>query len=320
MHILITGALGNIGSSTLAALQGRGHHISCFDLPTRVNRRLAQRLPSTVRMCWGDVRHSHDLALAIADQDMVVHLAAIIPELSHTGERSEQAPALAYAVNVGGMQNLIAVAQAMSRPPAVIFTSSLHVYGLTQHLMPPRKTDEAAYPVEHYAKQKMACEALLRESGLRWAVLRLGVALPVQLILDPAMFLTPPSNRIEFVHTRDVGVAIANAVENHGVWGRVWLIGGGPRCQVRYGDMLDAFMRLLGQAPLPLAAFNTVDYSVDWLDTQDSQHLLNYQQRTYDDYLQEMTHLLARWLPLVRFCSPVVRWLMLRQSPYLRRK
>ena len=318
MHILITGALGNIGKSTLAALQGRGHRLSCFDVPTRRNRQLAKRLPSSVRMHWGDIRQPCDIAKALSDQDVVVHLAAILPELSHSGERSELKPAVAYTVNVGGMQSLIAAVASMSQPAAILFTSSLHVYGLTQHLAAPRRADDPVHPVEHYAKQKMACEALLCESGLRWAVLRLGAAIPVQLILDPAMFLIPPSNRIEFVHTLDAGMAIANAVETEAVWGRVWLIGGGARCQLRYGDMLNDFMQFIGQAPLPAQAFNTVDYSVDWLDTAESQQLLNYQQRSYNDYVQDLSRLLGLWLPLVRLFRPVVRWVILRQSPYLR--
>ena len=316
MNILITGSMGNIGSSTLAALQGRGHRITCFDLPTRVNRRLAKRLPSDVRMCWGDIRQAADIAAAVVNQEVVVHLAAIIPELSHTGERSEGRPDAAFQVNVGGMKNLIAALQAMPVPASIVFTSTLHVYGLTQHLLPPRSVHDPVKPVEHYAQHKVACEALLRESGLRWVVLRLGAAIPIQLVMNPAMFLIPLTNRIEYVHTLDVGVAIANAIETEAVWFKTLLIGGGERCQLRYGDMLGAFMQVLGQAPLPQQAFNTVDYSVDWLDTRESQQLLKYQQRTYDDYVHALTDLLGPWLPLVRWCRPVVRWLILRQSPY----
>ena len=316
MNILITGSMGNIGSSTLAALQGRGHRITCFDLPTRANRRLAKRLPTDVRMCWGDIRQAADIAAAVVNQEVVVHLAAIIPEMSHTGERSEGRPDAAYQVNVGGMKNLISALQAMPVPASIVFTSTLHVYGLTQHLAPPRSVHDPVKPVEHYARQKVVCEALLRESGLRWTVLRLGAAIPIKLIMDPAMFLIPLTNRIEYVHTLDVGVAIANAIQTQEVWFKTLLIGGGERCQLRYGDMLNAFMQVLGQAPLPKRAFNTVDYSVDWLDTRESQQLLKYQQRTYDDYVHALTALLGPWLPLVRWCRPVVRWLILRQSPY----
>ena len=230
MNILITGSMGNIGTSTLTALQGRGHRITCFDLPTPVNRKLAKRLPCDVRMCWGDIRQAADIASAVANQEVVLHLAAIIPELSHTGERSEDKPDAAYQVNVGGMKNLIAALQAMPVPASIVFTSTLHVYGLTQHLAPPRSVHDPVKPVEHYARHKVACEALLRESGLRWTVLRLGAAIPIQLVMNPAMFLIPLTNRIEYVHTLDVGVAIANAIETEEVWFKTLLIGGGERC------------------------------------------------------------------------------------------
>lgn len=217
MNILITGPMGNIGSSTLAALQGRGHCLTCFDLPTLANRRLAKRLPLDVRMCWGDIRQVGDITAAVVNQEMVVHLAAIIPELSHTGERSESMPDAAYQVNVGGMKNLISALQAMPESASIIFTSTLHAYGLTQHLEPPRRVHDPVNPVEHYAQHKVACEVLLHESGLRWTVLRLGAAIPIQLVMNPAMFLIPLTNRIEYVHTLDVGVAIANAIETEAV-------------------------------------------------------------------------------------------------------
>ena len=318
MNVLITGSMGNIGTSTLAALQGRGHRITCFDLLTRVNRQLAKRLPAEVRMCWGDIRQAADIAAAVVNQEVVVHLAAIIPEVSHTGHRSEENPSLAYDVNVKGTQNLIAAVKAMPVAASMVFTSTLHVYGLTQHLAPPRKVQDPVNPTDHYARHKVACEAMLRESGLRWAILRLGVAVPLKVILSPAMFLIPPSNRIEYVHTLDAGVAIANAIETEAVWGCIWNIGGGPRCQLRYEDMLGTFMQLIGQAPLPVAAYNSVDFCVDWLDTQESQLLLNYQQHTYDDFIKAMTLCLRPWLALIRFFRPVVRWVILRQSPYLR--
>ena len=76
MRLLITGALGNIGTSTLVALQGRGHRITCFDVPTRQNRRLAKRLFPDVRMYWGDIRSESDVAQAV-----VAHLLFHLDEV-----------------------------------------------------------------------------------------------------------------------------------------------------------------------------------------------------------------------------------------------
>ena len=319
MNILLTGAFGNIGISTLKALAGRGHRVRCFDLACRTNRRLALKHATHMEVVWGDVRRIEDLQRAVQDQDLVIHLAAILPELSHTGHRSEQDTDLAYAVNVGGMRNLLQVLQAMPQPARIIFTSTLHVYGRTQHLTAPRTIDCALNPVESYAQQKVMCEQLLRDSGLQWAVFRLAAALPVRLVLRQAMFQFPLHNRIEFIHTLDVGMALANAVDKDVLWGKLWLVGGGAPCQLRYGEMINQVMTLLGQKPLPPELFSQVDYSVDWLDTADSEQLLHYQQRTYADYVSDLKSLLGPRLYGIRLCRLPVRAVLLLLSVLAKR-
>lgn len=314
MKILLTGAFGNIGISTLKALAGRGHQVRCFDLPTRANQQLAAKFAKGLEVHWGDIRQAEVVQAAVAGQELVLHLAAIIPELSHNGQKSEKDPVLAHAVNVGGMRNLIEALQAMPEPAKVVFTSTLHVYGRTQHLAPPRTTSCPVNPIETYAKQKILCEDLLRQSDLQWSVFRLGAAIPVRLVFDRAMFLIPQHNRIEFVHTRDVGLALANAVDKDNIWQMVWLIGGGSRCQMTYGCMINQVMALLGQKPLPSAIFSKVDYSVDWLDTSASQQLLRYQQRTFEDYVSELHTMLGDKLYWIRLLRPLVRQALLLRS------
>lgn len=320
MNILLTGAFGNIGISTLKAMAGRGHRIRCFDLPCRTNRRLALKHASDMQVVWGDMRRIEDLQRAVQDQDLVIHLAALIPELSHTGQNSEQHPALAQAVNVGGMRKLLQVLKAMPKPASILFTSTLHVYGRTQQLPPPRTIDCAVNPVELYAKQKVICEQLLMDSGLQWAVFRLAAAIPVRMVFSRAMFQVPLHNRIEFVHTLDVGMALANAVDQDLLWGKRWLIGGGAQCQLTYGDMLNQVMALMGQAPLPAKLFSPVDYSVDWLDTAQGQQLLHYQQRTYADYVSDLQTILGARLYWIRLCRLPIRLALLLLSVVAKRR
>ena len=314
MNILITGAFGNIGTSTLRALAGRGYRVRCFDLPTRANQRLAAKHAVDCEVVWGDIRDFDDVQRAVYRQDMVLHLAAIIPAQSHTGAQSEKQPILAYAVNVGGMRNLIEAIQRMPIPARIIFTSSLNVYGRSQHLPPPRTAQCPVHPVDNYAKHKVMCEEMLRESELEWAVFRVAAAMPVKLVFEKAMFLIPQHNRMEFVHTRDVGYALANAVEKTNLWGMVWLIGGGVRCQFTYGCMLNQIMGLLGQKPLPAGIFSKLDSCFDWLDTKASQQLLRYQKRTFDDYVSEIHTLLGDQLIWLRLFRPLVRKVILLRA------
>ncbi|MGC8781976.1 MAG: SDR family NAD(P)-dependent oxidoreductase, partial [Anaerolineae bacterium] len=184
---------------------------------------------------------------------------------------------------------------------------------------PPRTTDEPIHPVEHYARHKAACEEMIRASGLRWAILRLAATFPLALKLDPGMFDVPPDNRMEFVHTRDVGLALANAAGSDAIWGKTLLIGGGPTCQHIFGDMVARIMGAMGLEMLPREAFATVPFATDWLDTAESQRLLRYQTRTLDDYLRDMTRLLGPRLFFVRLFKSLVRRSLLAQSPHWRR-
>ncbi len=319
MKVLLTGAFGNVGVSAIEALLQQGHTIRCFDLRTPANERTARRYRGHIEVFWGDLRVPADVVTAVAGVDVVLHVAFIIPKMSHTGIESELRPDFAEAVNIGGTRNLIQALQAQPAPPRLVFTSSLHVYGRTQHLAPPRTIAEIPEPIEHYARHKVQCEEMIRASGLTWAILRLAATLPIALKLDPGMFDVPLANRMEYVHTRDVGLALANAVSSEAIWGKTLLIGGGPRCQHVFGDMVARIMGAMGLDMLPQEAFATVPFATDWLDTEESQRLLRYQTRTLDDYVRDIARLLGPRLAFVRLFKPAVRRSLLAQSPHWRR-
>lgn len=322
MNVLLTGPFGNIGTSALEELLRRGHRVRCLDLRTRANLRVAgqflRQFPGQVEVCWGDLRRPEDVARAVEGQDVVVHLAFIIPKLSRTGRGSEDDPDWAREINVGGTRHILEAMAAQPTPPRILFTSSVHVYGRTQDRPLPRTVDDPLQPTEHYSEHKIACEEMIRQSGLEWAIFRLAACLPVRLILDPGMFDVPLDNRIEFVHRRDVGLAIARALEREEVWGRVWLIGGGPRCQFTYGELVERVLGALGVGMLPPEAFSSIPFAVDWMDTEASQRLLDYQHHTLDDYIQDMVHALGYRRHLIQAFRPLARTYLLSRSPYLR--
>ncbi|UCF62210.1 MAG: NAD(P)-dependent oxidoreductase [Anaerolineaceae bacterium] len=315
MKILLTGAFGNIGTSTLEELIKRGHHVTCFDIKTKANENVAQNLNGKAEILWGDLRVRRDVAAAVRDQDAVVHLAFVIPRLSATGISSEDDPQWAKDINVGGTCNLIEGIKAQPHPPKILFSSSLHVYGKTQHLPPPRNINDIPQPIEHYAKHKVECEELIKDSGLDWTIFRLGASLPMRLVLDPAMFEVPLDNRIEFIHRKDVALAIANALECEQVWGRTWLIGGGSNCQLFQRELVASVLDAIGIGMLPEEAFPNEPYPTDWLDTIESQEILEFQQRTLQDYLQELRVKIGFRRHLIRFFRPIIRAWLLSKSP-----
>jgi nucleoside-diphosphate-sugar epimerase len=162
---------------------------------------------------------------------------------------------------------------------------------------------------------------LVERSELEWAIFRLAATLPLAIQLDPGMFDVPLWNRMEFVHTRDVGVAIAKGVTSNEIWGRTLLIGGGSRCQYTYREIVEAILEGMGVGMLPDEAFGSTPFPTDWIDSAESQRLLGYQERDLEDYVADMTDLLGFRRRLIRWFRPLVRsWLLLKSPYYWRSK
>jgi nucleoside-diphosphate-sugar epimerase/short-subunit dehydrogenase involved in D-alanine esterification of teichoic acids len=316
MRVLVTGAFGNIGQSTVEELLAGGHTVRCFDVANRANHRSAARFRRRVQVTWGDLREPAEVRQAIQGMEAVIHLAFVIPKLSATGVGCEDQPDLAWQINVGGTANLLAACRMQQPAPRILFASSLHVYGITGSQAPPRKVTDPLKPMENYARHKVECERLVRESGLPWVIFRLAAALPFSLTLDSALFEVPLDSRMEYVHTRDVGLALARAVDKPEVLGRILHLGGGPRCQYLYGQIAHKILSAAGVGMLPVEAFTRRPFSTDWLDTQESQRLLRFQRFTLDDFAPELSRRLGWRRIVARIFRPLVRALLLSRSPY----
>ncbi len=312
MKVLVTGGLGNVGRSCLAELLNQGQEVTCFDLRTRANMKRARSFAGRVRFEWGDLRQAAEVAAAVRGQQVVAHTAFILPPAS------DERPDLALAVNVGGTRSLIAAMKEQAPPPRIIFISSFSVYGRCQEGGPPRTAADPVQPMDNYNRHKVECEAMVRESGLDWTILRLGVVPPKSLGgFTPKMFDTPPGQRTEFVHPDDVGLAVANAAASSEVWGRILLIGGGQGSQLHFRDFAGGLMEAMGIGRLPDSAFaaDACAFS-DWMDTAESQRLLKYQRHSFQDFTGEIAASLGPLRLAFRLLSPLIRWWMLRQSPY----
>ncbi len=316
MNVLLTGAFGNIGFSTLQELIRQGYQVRCFDLKTPATEKKAHQVASKAEVVWGDVRDPAAVARAVEGQEVILHLAFIIPPAA------DDDPERAYAVNMGGTRNLLEAAQKVTPRPKFFFASSFDVYGNTQDKEPPRRVNDPLQPIDEYSKQKVECESLVQHSGLDWAIYRFCDVPPqVPHSPHPIMFRIPLETRFEMLHSSDAGLAIVNGLSRP-IWGKIWLIGGGTACQIRYKDYLQTMMKALGIGELPAQAFGTTPYCTDWLDSSESQALLQYQRHTFEDIMREMTAA-ANPGPLVRFLMPAIRPLVrrsiLRMSPYFKK-
>jgi nucleoside-diphosphate-sugar epimerase len=305
MNIVLTGAFGNVGRSVLDLLLARGHQVNCLDIPSPANRRLARRYASKISLAWGDIRDAKLVQGCLTGCDAVIHLAAILPPAS------EADPERAWDVNVRATEQLLRFGAAQAAPPLFLLASSFAVFGHRQASHRICTVDDELHGVDHYSRQKIACEELVRSLSARWCILRLGSCIDehmvhatkamVQLGVDLAC-----DNRTEFVHPADVALAFANALTCPEAHGKVHLIGGGKDCQVRHLDMMNVMSEAMG-VPFEPADFGKQELYADWADTSASQALLQFQRTTFAD-LRARTFARYRWRRyLVRPFAPLLK-------------
>jgi len=294
-------------------LVAAGHRVRCLDRDHGRNRGRVRRLPRGVEALLGDVRDEDLLARAFAGADAVFHGAGVLPPF--TDDRPEEAE----SVNVGGTRAAIRALGRAAPAALLIYPSSVTVYGLTQSLPPPRRADDPVRPTDAYSRHKAACEEIVRSHPGPWSILRVGVAVDADpLRVDrrtlTGLFETRADNRLELIHPRDMALAVRRLVEREAAWNRVLNIGGGPRCRIRLGELFDGLFGAAGLGPLPSAAFGGGEYYTDWLDTEESQALLDYQRAGFDEIRAEAARRLRRLRPLVRALRPLARAWVLRSS------
>jgi nucleoside-diphosphate-sugar epimerase len=315
MRVLVTGAFGRLGREGIERLLGEGHSVTALDVPNRRNRKAARQFADRLRIVWGDIRSAADVDTAVAGCDAIIHNAGVL------APASELHPDLAYAVNVGGTNNILGAMKRKNKTPIIVFASSLAVCGPRVAGSPPLTGDLPAIATDNYTSNKAECEQLLRESGLPYVIFRIGVSVGVRAAagdLSPdvfrMLFSINPDTRLEWIHPKDVALAQLRAIESRGAIGKTLMIGGGERCRLTFGEFYGAMFEATGVGRFPLEAYGSGAYYCDWLQTDESQSLLRYQRISFDEFIGQLRKESRLTRPLVRMVSPLIRSYMLRYS------
>ena len=320
--ILVTGAFGQVGGRCAQILLDRGRTVVATDLRTDKTAAVAAALsagqgkPIPAYIDLLDAEAVGDL-VARHRPEAIIHLAAIVSPPSYRN------PQLARRVNVGGTENLLSAATALSRPPLFLMASSAAVYGSRNPYRHPERItpDTPVRPIDQYGEDKVLAEAAIRASGLPYALFRLGgvISPDTQASINGDYLLLmrsmPGDNRIHAVDARDVALAFANAVDREAaIAGKVLLIGGNESYVKLQRDLEDDMMAGLGLGRLGPSASLPGDPSDDrgwsftgWFDTTESQALLDFQQHDWDETVAWIAEPQAYLRPVLRALGPLLR-------------
>ena len=277
--ILITGGAGSVGRQLAGMLLEDGKSVRIFDLPFMDFSGLEGE--EGVEVVKGDITDAAAVSSAVAGVAGVLHLAAILPP------NSEKDRDFTFRVNVDGTRNIVEGMKAGSPEATLVFTSSISTYGDTSGEEPPVTIEHQQGAIDVYADSKIAGEEIVISSEVNYVILRIAsIAVPA--------FLEPPEpwpftseQRVEMIHRDDVADALRNAVDSGEAVGNVFNIAGGSSWRLTGKDYVEDFFNVMG-APVDMAVYREDPGWNDWYDTEESQRILRYQNRSYDHYCGQM--------------------------------
>jgi len=327
MKILLTGAFGNLGTSCIKELAKQGHEIRCFDIKSKMTEKRFEKYKHTPNMevVWGDILDKNSIKNALEGIEGIIHTAAIIPP------PSELNPDLAKKVNVTGTKNLIEEAEALSNIKQFVFASSVSVHGAQKPTNPPVKVTDPLKPSDNYTHHKVECEEYIYNCKLNWTIIRFGAILAVETEgqerggLDDftleLLFGVPLGQKIEIIHSYDAARAMINALGNDRAVKRIFFGGGGKECQTYQKEFIFPILKDMGVGGIPDDVFKKPQsdsdwYYTHWMDTTESQEVLEYQNITYDQYLKEKKKLNILNRLFMFFLGPIIKRSLIKKSQY----
>jgi NADH dehydrogenase len=250
--VLVTGAAGFVGRHTIPPLIEAGHSVVALVRTANAAEVVSGRLPAAQRTALetriGDVTRPETLAPAMAGVDAVVHLAAIPRDFNHGADlrlvNTEGTRALVSAMQVAGVRRLV-------------------------HMGAMGVVDD---PSLHYASSKAKAEALVRDSGLGWTILKPSLQfgegdgffnIIASLVrMSPGIVPVPGdgSARFQPIHVGDVAAVTLRALADSTTIGGAFDLGG-PRYWT-YREITREVLTALGKrraiVPMPVLLIRLV--------------------------------------------------------------
>ena len=249
--VCVTGAAGFLGRHLSASLLARGAEVIALDNFEIGSHDAFDNAQDGLIVCNADIRDLDSIKTALADADVVYHLAAI------ANPRTCQSDfPLAFDVNVRGTENVLDASHHVER---IVFLSSIMVYGEPRYL--PIDDRHPLDGKDPYASSKKISEELVKICGqiheVPFTIVRnsnsfgpfqssdyLIPTLIGQGLGDGEIEIWDPRTIRDFLYVDDTVGALVSIVESEAATGEIINLGSG--LGVSAGELADYISSSLG--------------------------------------------------------------------------
>lgn len=316
MKVLVTNPFegkSGFGGALVDALLEAGFQVGTLNREDPEVRLNAEPWSGFIGEVWTRSWSSGAMDQGLRHVDVVIHCSFV--DLPKRQGVPEEAPSNMLDIT----RELMMACLRRPEPTRWVLVSSIAVAGPSQELPAPRRAADPVAPRSGYAKERLECEQLVVDAGIDCCVLRLAPMESPALELGKSasvrqFFEESLENRVELVHAKDAAQAVTRSISCEEARGQTLLIGGGKACQVRKRDVNRALCRSLGLPEFPDHQFGTQENEMDWLDTDESVKMLEYQTLSADDLFEEWEAQEAHRRSKIRWIRPLYQHLLLRNS------
>jgi UDP-glucose 4-epimerase len=293
MKILITGGAGFIGSQLCEKCTKEGHTVLCLDNVMKENLMNIRLLLDhrNFKLIEGDIRDSDLLGKIMRDIDVVVHLAAQIPE-----DKNIDNPFLCFDINARGSLNLLNAAY-INSVDKFIYASTMSVYSEPPEYLPVDE-NHPVQPSTIYGVTKLAGELCcnLYSQAMNIVVLRYSGAYgrgerkskAIATFINQALSNRPitiygdGTQSTDHVYVKDIVQATLLALEKNKPG--TYNIGGGEEISAR--DLAKRVINFTGSKSEIVMVDKNVDRPFRFvLDITKSRKVLGYSPVSFDEGL-----------------------------------
>ena len=206
--ILLTGASGTVGKEVLKELLSKtnNYEVSSFLRGSPKNKKLFKHFVDRIKIFWGTLQNFSEVKEAVNGQDVVLHLAAALPDVGF------KKPEILISTNVDGTQNVINAMVSQPIKPKLIYTSSVAVYGERRKNPIIKLSDSIDNDSKDlYTTTKIQAETLIKESKLEYSIFRVSYVVATDIIkFRKVMFYIELDTSVETIHAKDTSLAKLN--------------------------------------------------------------------------------------------------------------
>ncbi|MBI2971115.1 MAG: SDR family oxidoreductase [Candidatus Aenigmarchaeota archaeon] len=166
MNVLVTGGAGYLGSVLVPQLVAKGHRVSVLDNFLYGTGSLDE-VAGKIKVFDGDIRNMTTVVKAMADADVVIHLASIVGDQAGDLDRKTT-----IEINYLATKNIAELCELYGKK--LIFASTCSVYGDSQEKMMREDETHVFVPLSLYGETKLRSENAIKAFDVDYAVFRMG--------------------------------------------------------------------------------------------------------------------------------------------------